>query len=95
MQRPELTKEKFIPHPLPSRNGERLYRTRDLVRLDKNLNIVFLGRIDAQVKHREFRIELGEIEHAITAHSRVQTAAVILSACTDRLEAYIVWQGSE
>ena len=50
VQRPELTKEKFIPHPLPSRNGERLYRTGDLVRLDKNLNIVFLGRIDAQVK---------------------------------------------
>ncbi|KAL2069947.1 hypothetical protein VTL71DRAFT_14627 [Oculimacula yallundae] len=92
---PELTNEKFIPHPLPTNSDERLYRTGDLVRLDKNLNIVFLGRIDTQVKHRGFRIELGEIEHSIATHPRVQTAAVILSTFTDRLEAYIVGQGSE
>ncbi|CZS96411.1 uncharacterized protein RCO7_04905 [Rhynchosporium graminicola] len=95
VQRPELTNEKFIPHPLPTMDAEKLYRTGDLVRLDKNLNIVFLGRIDTQVKHRGFRIELGEIEHAIAEHARVQTAAVILSTCTDHLEAYIVSQGSE
>ncbi|KAH9220063.1 hypothetical protein DL95DRAFT_456972 [Leptodontidium sp. 2 PMI_412] len=95
VQRPELTNEKFVPHPILTNSGERLYRTGDLVRLDKNLNIVFLGRIDTQVKHRGFRIELGEIEHAIATHPKVQTAAVILSTCTDRLEAYIVCQGSD
>lgn len=95
VQRPELTKEKFINHPLPSTSGERLYRTGDRVRLDKNFNIVFLGRIDTQVKHRGFRIELGEIEQAITAHPRVQTGAVILSKATDRLEAYVVAKDRE
>jgi acyl-coenzyme A synthetase/AMP-(fatty) acid ligase len=95
VQRPELTKEKFINHPLPSTTGERLYRTGDRVRLDKNFNIVFLGRIDTQVKHRGFRIELGEIEQAITAHPRVQTGAVILSKTTDRLEAYVVAKDGE
>jgi non-ribosomal peptide synthetase-like protein len=93
--RPSLTKEKFIEHPLPSIEGERLYRTGDRVRLDRNLNIVFLGRIDTQVKHRGFRIELGEIENAIAAHPRVQTAAVILSTTTDCLEAYIVVSGGD
>lgn len=88
--RPALTQEKFINHPLPSAAHERLYRTGDRVRLDHNLDIVFLGRIDAQVKHRGFRIELGEIEQSIAAHPEVQTAAVILSSTTDRLEAYIV-----
>lgn len=88
--RPALTQEKFISHPLPSYTGERLYRTGDRVRLDHNLDIVFLGRIDAQVKHRGFRIELGEIEHAIAGHPKVQTAAVILSSATNRLEAYMV-----
>ncbi|KAJ9609053.1 hypothetical protein H2200_006824 [Cladophialophora chaetospira] len=88
--RPALTQEKFINHPLASYAGERLYRTGDRVRLDRNLDIVFLGRIDAQVKHRGFRIELGEIEQAIAAHPEVQTAAVILSSATSRLEAYIV-----
>jgi hypothetical protein len=38
---------------------------------------------------------LGEIEHAIAAHSRVQTAAVILSTSTDRLEAYVVVKDGE
>jgi hypothetical protein len=83
-----LTKQKFITHPLYQ--GERLYRTGDRVRLDANLNLIFLGRIDSQVKHRGFRIELGEIENAITAHPRVQTAAVILSTSTEHLEAYVV-----
>ncbi|TVY21131.1 Linear gramicidin synthase subunit B, partial [Lachnellula arida] len=95
VQRPVLTMEKFIDHPLPSSSGERLYRTGDRVRLDKKLNLVFLGRIDTQVKHRGFRIELGEIEHAIAAHPMVQTAAIILSASTDRLEAYIVVKDDE
>jgi acetyltransferase-like isoleucine patch superfamily enzyme len=95
VQRPALTMEKFIAHPLPSSSGERLYRTGDLVRLDKNLNLIYLGRIDTQVKHRGFRIELGEIEHAIAVHPRVQTAAVILSASTDRLEAYVVVKDGE
>jgi len=57
VQRPALTMEKFIDHPLPSFNGERLYRTGDRVRLGKTLNLVFVGRIDTQVKHRGFRIE--------------------------------------
>jgi non-ribosomal peptide synthetase-like protein len=88
--RPALTQEKFVSHPLASIPGERLYRTGDRVRLDSNLDIVFLGRIDAQVKHRGFRIELGEIEQTVASHPQVQTAAVILSTTTDRLEAYIV-----
>lgn len=88
--RTALTQEKFIHHPLASNEGERLYRTGDRVRLDQNLDIVFLGRIDAQVKHRGFRIELGEIEQSIAAHQEVQTAAVILSTATSRLETYIV-----
>lgn len=91
IKREELTIEKFIAHPLPSFPGERLYRTGDRVRLDDSLNIMFLGRIDSQVKHRGFRIELGEIESKLSSsHSDVQTAAVILSSTTDRLEAYIV-----
>lgn len=90
IKRPTLTKEKFIEHPLASTNGERLYRTGDRVRLDRNLNLIYLGRIDTQVKHRGFRIELGEIENNIAAHPSVQVATVILSNATNLLEAYIV-----
>src|SRR6185295_2173933 len=32
LKRPELTAEKFVPHPFSEHGGERLYRTGDLVR---------------------------------------------------------------
>lgn len=91
--RKELTAQKFIQHPLSRNPGDRLYRTGDRVKLQSDLRIVFLGRIDTQVKHRGFRIELGEIDSRISSHPDVQAAAVILaSAGTEaaRLEAFVV-----
>src|SRR5262249_5591344 len=58
LNQPELTAEKFIPHPLSDKPGARLYRTGDLARYLTDGNIEFLGRIDDQVKIRGYRIEL-------------------------------------
>ncbi|KXS95578.1 hypothetical protein AC578_3265 [Pseudocercospora eumusae] len=91
--REDLTTQKFIPHPLAPTSGQKLYRTGDRVKLQADLKIAFLGRIDTQVKHRGFRIELGEIESLISGHEDVQAAAVILAnAGSDsaRLEAFVV-----
>ncbi|MBW4447044.1 MAG: amino acid adenylation domain-containing protein [Spirirestis rafaelensis WJT71-NPBG6] len=73
--RPELTKEKFIPSPFDSK--KRLYKTGDLARYLPNGNIEFLGRIDHQVKIRGFRIELGEIEAVIRKYLHVKETVVI------------------
>jgi aspartate racemase len=54
--RPELTAEKFFPHPFSEVPGARLYRTGDLARYLPDGNIEFLGRMDHQVKVRGFRI---------------------------------------
>ncbi|HYG64197.1 MAG TPA: amino acid adenylation domain-containing protein, partial [Thermoanaerobaculia bacterium] len=59
--RPDLTAERFVPHPESAVPGARLYRTGDLARHLEDGVIEFLGRIDYQVKVRGFRIELGEI----------------------------------
>src|SRR5665213_2720393 len=59
LKRPELTAEKFIPHP--SGKGGRLYRSGDLARFLPGGELEYLGRKDHQVKIRGFRIELGEI----------------------------------
>ncbi|MGP3947715.1 non-ribosomal peptide synthetase [Streptomyces sp. 7N604] len=93
LRRPELTAEKFVPHPWPTRPGERLYRTGDLARFGPDGTIELLGRIDFQVKIRGIRIELGEIEAVLREHPRVDTCLV--AAPTDpsgdrRLAAYVV-----
>ena len=44
-------------------NGERYYRTGDLVLLHTDGNYIYCGRSDHQVKIQGFRIELAEVEH--------------------------------
>jgi amino acid adenylation domain-containing protein len=91
--RPDLTADKFIPHPFSSKPGERLYRTGDLVRYLPDGNVEFLGRIDFQVKVRGFRIELGEIEAVLGEHPDVLDVIVLVREDIPgdrRLAAYLV-----
>ena len=78
LNRPELTAEKFIEDPFGEEPGARMYKTGDLVRRRADGNIVFLCRIDGQVKIRGLRVELGEIETAMAAHEAVAQAVVIV-----------------
>ncbi|MFK4344540.1 MULTISPECIES: non-ribosomal peptide synthase/polyketide synthase [unclassified Paenibacillus] len=75
---PDLTAEKFIPHPY--KPGARIYRTGDLARWLPDGNIEYLGRIDHQVKIRGYRIELGEVEAQILKVPSVQEAVVLALA---------------
>ena len=89
--RPELTAERFIPHPFLL--GDRLYRTGDLGRVLTTGQIELLGRVDHQVKIRGFRIELGEIETAIADFPGIRQAVVVAredAPGDKRLAAYVV-----
>jgi amino acid adenylation domain-containing protein len=93
LRQPELTAEKFVPHPYSDEPGARLYRTGDLVRYLSDGNIEFLKRMDQQVKVRGFRIELGEIEAALQDHAAVRESVVVAREETPgdrRLVAYVV-----
>lgn len=93
---PDLTRTKFIAHPLREAAGARLYRTGDLGRFLPNGDIEFLGRIDEQVKFRGFRVELGEIEAVLRRAPSVWEAAVILREDRPgdkRIVAYIIPEG--
>ena len=75
--RPDLTAERFIPHPFSTQPGERLYRTGDLARYLDDGQIEFLGRMDHQVKIKGFRVELGEIEAVLLAQTAVKECVVL------------------
>ncbi|ASU38877.1 hypothetical protein hmeg3_11650 [Herbaspirillum sp. meg3] len=88
--KPGLTAERFVASPF-SANGERLYRTGDLVRWREDGQIMYLGRLDHQVKIRGLRIELGEIEAALLAQAVIREVVVVAVevAGSKQLVAYV------
>ena len=77
LNQPELTAERFIPHPFGRRNADRLYRTGDVARWLPDGTVDFIGRRDHQVKIRGHRIELGEIESVLCSHPQMRDAVVV------------------
>ncbi len=90
--REELTAERFVAAVAPGGERERFYRTGDLVKLRPDGELVYLGRLDDQVKVRGVRVELGEVESALALVPGVAECAVALKEREGdaRLVAYFV-----
>ena len=74
---PEKTASAFVQNPLNPYYPELIYKTGDLVYLNEQNEIIYLGRKDFQIKHMGYRIELGEIESNIFAIEGILSCACI------------------
>jgi surfactin family lipopeptide synthetase A len=98
LNRKQLTDERFILDPFSRNQRGRLYRTGDLARINDEGNLVYLGRVDNQVKVKGYRIELDEVEMILSQSQGVRDCAVLAredSTGERRLIAYVVVDETE
>jgi acyl-CoA synthetase (AMP-forming)/AMP-acid ligase II len=74
---PERSARGFVTNPFQPAFAERVYRTGDIVVLQPDGSLLFLGRRDRMVKSRGYRIELDEIETVLYQHPQVKEVAVV------------------
>ncbi|WFE24205.1 AMP-binding protein [Solwaraspora sp. WMMD937] len=75
------------------RDGRTWYRTGDRVRRTAGGELLYLGRLDAQVQVHGWRVELAEIEHAVRGCVGVDDAAVLDVAVEDTTELVVFYTG--
>ena len=73
----EKTTAAFIQNPLHSHYPETIYCTGDIVYENALGEIMYVGRVDSQIKHNGYRIELGEIETAVLGTGMVENCCVV------------------
>ncbi|MDL2207437.1 amino acid adenylation domain-containing protein, partial [Desulfovibrio sp. OttesenSCG-928-M16] len=76
LRRPDLTARRFIPDPFCPEDGGRMYASGDLCRFLPDGQLVFMGRLDAQLKIRGYRLEPGEVERTLLRHPLLRQCVV-------------------
>ncbi|WP_435059483.1 amino acid adenylation domain-containing protein [Streptomyces sp. bgisy060] len=91
LHRPELNARRFTVL-----DGERAYRTGDLVTIGEDRQILYHGRLDDEVKIGGQRIDPAAVDSVLAAHPKVREAAVVAHQDDDgvkRLVAFVVTDG--
>lgn len=96
LNNPRQTALKFIDNPW--KPGEKIFKTGDLVYWSRETGLVYMNRMDTQIKINGFRVEPGEIEACIVKNRAVKQAVVIVQdEREDRKElvAYVTFHQKE
>ncbi|GGV18424.1 hypothetical protein GCM10010275_70130 [Streptomyces litmocidini] len=91
LHRPELNARRFTVL-----DGERAYRTGDLVTIGEDRQILYHGRLDDEVKIGGQRIDPAAVDSVLAGHPKVREAAVVAQQDGDgvkRLVAFVVTEG--
>ena len=86
---PEITAKAFTQNPVNSYYEERIYRTGDLAYVNDEGLIIYIGRMDNQVKVKGNRIELGEIENAAMCVGGVKGACAVFDEKNQKIVLFI------
>jgi len=87
-RKPQETKECFLEI-----EGEVWYRTKDIVRIDKDGWLYFVDRSVDMIKHKGYRIAAAEIERVLQEHKSVLSACVMGipdEKVGERIKAFVV-----
>ncbi|MBJ6369865.1 non-ribosomal peptide synthetase, partial [Snuella sedimenti] len=96
LNREDLTKERFVTLEIGN-ESRRYYRSGDLVKINTDGELEYLGRKDDQVKIRGYRIELGEITAALDQIEGIKQSVVLAKedvGGNKRLVGYVVVEGA-
>lgn len=81
----EKTEKAFIQNPINKKYPEKVYKTGDIVKFDKNGDLIYISRKDYQIKHMGYRIELGEIERNIYTVYGIKLCACIYDEINQKI----------
>ncbi|OSP41580.1 AMP-dependent synthetase [Streptomyces sp. 13-12-16] len=76
-------------------DGLRWYRTGDRVRANPDGHLVYIGRMDSQVKVHGWRVELAEVDHLARGCEGVRDAATVTRSATHGTELVVFYTGVE
>lgn len=86
---PEITDKSFVSNPLNTKFPERIYRTGDLAYFNDEGLIMYIGRMDSQIKINGNRVELGEIENAAMCLENINGACAMLDKANNRIVLFL------
>ncbi len=92
---PDRTEELFVQNPLHDHYPDIVYKSGDLAFWNEDGDLVYVSRIDFQIKHGGHRIELGEIENGLMAIEGILGCCCVQNRKDDEIVCFFVGPGKE